>query len=217
MKKHLKYIGHKFGRLLIKELKYKKLGKSYYVYALCLCDCKKEKLICLSSILSGRSKSCGCRQGKYKHGMYKTKEYFIWSQMIQRCTNPKDKGYKYWGGRGISVCKRWLSFANFYKDMGKKPKNYSIDRINNDGNYCPSNCRWASRQDQAFNQRHALGISMERYIFCDNRKRQRKWHVVIDNSRHKYYSKYYKTKDEAIKDRNKHIEELFGIKKEGGE
>jgi hypothetical protein len=75
--------------------------------------------------------------------------------MIQRCYNPKHKIYKYYGGRGISVCARWLkSFANFYLDMGNKPtKKHSIDRIENDGNYTPKNCRWATAKVQARNKR----------------------------------------------------------------
>jgi hypothetical protein len=74
--------------------------------------------------------------------------------MWQRCTNPNHKGYKNYGGRGITVCERWDSFKNFYADMGEAPEGRSLDRINNDGNYEPSNCRWATRKEQAQNSRN---------------------------------------------------------------
>jgi len=91
---------------------------------------------------------------KELHGMSYTDTYNVWHGMIQRCTNRKGTAYKNYGGRGITVCEKWTnSFLAFFKDMGEKPKYYSIDRIDNDGNYEPSNCRWASKSEQCMNTR----------------------------------------------------------------
>jgi len=91
------------------------------------------------------------------HGMSNTPEYRTWCGIKNRCYNNKVKSYPYYGGRGITVCKRWLTkdgFINFYSDMGDRPSsNYSIDRINNNGNYTQDNCRWATRQEQGQNKR----------------------------------------------------------------
>lgn len=92
-----------------------------------------------------------------EHGMTKTPEYLSWCSMKSRCYNQNAVGFKLWGGRGITVCDRWASsFENFLADMGPRPKGTSLDRINNDGNYEPGNCRWATRSEQRRNSRQPL-------------------------------------------------------------
>lgn len=96
------------------------------------------------------------RRATVLHGMSRSSEYNIWRGLQQRCCNPKNPGFKYYGARGISVCQRWHdSFAAFLADMGPRPAGRSIDRINNDGNYEPENCRWATSAEQNANKRQA--------------------------------------------------------------
>jgi len=135
---------------------------------LCSCACGSLSYPRSYALRTGTTKSCGCLQRERvrectskrntKHGNAfrgdETVEYRTWASMIQRCINPTVRGWKYYGGRGISVCSRWLKFENFLADMGVRPSALlSLDRINNDGNYEPSNCRWATRSEQRLNQR----------------------------------------------------------------
>ena len=122
------------------------------------CFCGNTKTIMISRVKNNYVKSCGCLTVKAitKHGLCdKTPLYYIWKNMKSRCYYKKNKHYKDYGGRGIRVCDRWLNnFRNFYQDMGKRPKRTSLDRINNNGNYKPQNCRWATSEMQRSNKRN---------------------------------------------------------------
>ena len=150
-------IGRRFGRLVCLRISERK-DKTRRLYWWFRCDCGNEKEAAGSSVRYGETPSCGCLHrenvGQTVHGMARTKLYHVWNSMIQRCHNPKTKRYDCYGGRGIIVCDRWRhSFADFFADMGECPAGLTIERLNNDGNYEPSNCVWASRHQQARNKR----------------------------------------------------------------
>ena len=122
---------------------------------LCRCRCGNKKTVQLWHLRSGHTTSCGCEKTRKSitHGKSNTPEIRTWQGMKQRCLNINNNRYKDYGGRGIKVCKRWLKFENFYKDMGERPKGTTLDRIDNNGNYEPSNCRWATPEQQYSNMR----------------------------------------------------------------
>jgi hypothetical protein len=128
---------------------------------LCRCECGNEVTAVSSHLRRGNTKSCGCllgdrnRERLLKHGKTETPEYGIWSKIKGRCLNPTDQAFKYYGGRGVRVCDRWVgSFQAFLSDMGPRPSSgHSIDRIDNDGDYCPENCHWADSKTQQRNRR----------------------------------------------------------------
>jgi len=142
-----------------------KKGEIHRFYWNCVCSCGKERTLDQTSLLREKTKSCGCKKSLYIsnaimiHGDaskgLKTKEYRTWLGMKRRCYNSNRKDYKDYGGRGIKVCDRWLhSFQNFLSDLGRAPTpRHSIDRKNNDGNYEPSNCQWATDKEQQNNRR----------------------------------------------------------------
>jgi hypothetical protein len=135
------------------------------VYWNCICVCGRHTVVRGAALRSGTTGSCGClhreiaaRVGDRSrtHGMSGTTEHIIWTGMIGRCTNPHDHAYANYGGRGITVCPRWMKFENFLADMGKRPsRRHSLDRKENDKGYSLSNCRWATSTEQAQNRRSA--------------------------------------------------------------
>lgn len=149
--------GMRFGRLVVTELAPSMVvsGRSRRHWR-CSCDCGEVVTVIALALISGGTKSCGCfRLDRITtHGMTGTPEYRSWRSMLQRCMNVSSNRYMNYGGRGISVCDRWMDFANFFSDMGSRPSlDYSLDRIDNDGNYEPGNCRWATRSEQQRNKR----------------------------------------------------------------
>lgn len=177
-------IGGKYNRLTVIGLSEKRNGnrKNYD----CVCDCGEFVTVINSSLTRGTTKSCGCyqkemaRKAKTTHGLSYSSEHNIWCNMITRCSKVNDKRYHRYGGRGITVCKRWVSsFENFYSDMGKRPSNkHTIDRIDNNKGYSPQNCRWATQKQQSRN------TSRNIYIIENGKKI-----VVADfEKKHKIYS-----------------------------
>ncbi len=150
--------GKRFGKLVVIAPHHQDGRHEWYWD--CLCDCGNHKIVSGNKLRSGNTKSCGCyrRECKshYKHGMTNSRLYVIWCNMKARCNNPKSSEYYLYGGRGISVYKKWQNdfqaFAEWAIASGYNDT-LSIDRINVDGNYTPNNCRWATFAEQAINQR----------------------------------------------------------------
>jgi len=148
-------IGDVFGRLTVTNMD---IQRKRYVSV--VCECGNEKEVRMDHLIKGETKSCGCYlrevliKRNSKHLMSNTSEYKTWRSMIHRCNNEKDKRFIDYGGRGISVCKRWEKFESFLSDMGMKPfVGAQIDRINNNCGYYKSNCKWSSRKENQRNMR----------------------------------------------------------------
>lgn len=170
--------GTVFGRLTILSFVRSGGANKSRVY-LCRCICGTELEVSRRSLRAG-TRSCGCLQrdvtaemgriktsGNHTHGFASSKRhplYSVWSAMRQRCNNPKNRSYRHYGGRGIRVCDQWNSsdgFVVFLRDMGERPAGTSLDRIDNDGNYEPGNCRWATAKEQGVNRRRAVALTDE--------------------------------------------------------
>lgn len=153
-------LGRKYARLTVIAHAPMIRGRAAVV---CRCECGNKVTIQARGVIHGNTRSCGCyaleisaKNGRagVTHGMSKTPTYRSWSAMIRRCESKNHPDFKHWGARGIKICQRWReSFEAFYADMGERPDGMTLDRINVDGDYEPSNCRWATPVEQGYNQR----------------------------------------------------------------
>lgn len=165
--------GQIFGSLtVIREVEKKMFKSGGRTQYLCQCQCGNTVKVLTCSLTTGNTMSCGCLRSlstsflNYKHGMTGSKIYRTWQAMLNRCRNKKVNGYENYGGRGISVCKRWDKFENFLLDMGEPEPGESIERIKNDKNYTPSNCKWATAKEQALNTRSNRKITFNGETLC---------------------------------------------------
>jgi hypothetical protein len=147
-------VGNRYGTLTVIEIAPK---QSRFTYWICKCDCGRTSVVRGSHLRLGHTKSCRCAHGTNVHGHARadkeTPTYRTWMAMRERCYRKSNNKFHLYGARGIQVCARWFDFANFLSDMGERPMGKTLDRINGDLHYMPSNCRWAMSDQQASNRR----------------------------------------------------------------
>lgn len=170
--------GTRFTRLVIVEEGIPHISRSGAVLStsICKCDCGNTKQILNRSLKTRHTTSCGCvhkemlskRVTTHGHSRLEhvSKTYRIWMAMHSRCENPKQENFKFYGGHGIVICPRWKDFRNFLMDMGECPSGYTIERVNNNGNYEPSNCVWATRSVQLENKRSTKHVTINGETHC---------------------------------------------------
>lgn len=187
--------GHTFGYLTVLERDTAPLsGANKSVRWGCRCRCGNQVVVASQSLRQGVTMSCGCyarevnRIRKLTHGRSFSPEYRCWRGMIDRCTSPNSIGFPWYGGRGITVCERWLhSFENFFADVGERPSpNHSLDRIDNDGPYSPENTRWATSREQSLNTRRNVMWTYRDETHCVS-----EWAEILGVKQHTLICRWY--------------------------
>ena len=204
-------LGKKFGKLTVKEVvSYYKDSRGIEKRLLrCICDCGKEKIVKETILNFKERSSCGCNYTELNssHGMSKERIYKIWADIKTRCYNKNSTHFNHYGGRGIEMCERWKeSFENFYKDMGDRPTNrHSVERIDVNGNYEPTNCKWATTSEQSKNKRKstsnstgANGVSQE-YKNGKTIRYRAEWYTLEKKKKSKSFSINKYGKEEAFR------------------
>ena len=155
-------IGQVFGTLTVLEELPERNKYRYKMYR-CICECGTERITSSACLNSGHTTGCGKHKPKKTNAVKRHELYRVYHGMKTRCTNPNHVYYDYYGGRGITVCQRWLdSFWNFVEDMGERPKGYTLDRIDNNAGYFKENCKWSTMKEQSNNRRPNSGWKMRR-------------------------------------------------------
>lgn len=191
--------GMKFGRLTVVERVQSKGNTKWK----CACECNNETFVYSDHLKRGKVVSCGCKRNERKVEVRKQEipEYNSWRAMLDRCNNSNNDKYNHYGGRGITVCEEWRSFDRFYLDMGKKPsKTYTIDRIDTEGNYEPSNCKWSTVNEQVRNRRILRNNTSGASGVMWN-KQNNKWAVVITVDNKKIHLGYFADFNDALQAR----------------
>jgi hypothetical protein len=207
--------GNTYGRLTALSYSYTK-SKPGRVFWDCLCECGKTVTVRTDGLKSGNTLSCGCLQKditkalKLTHGKSGSRVYTIWEGLINRTRNKANARYHRYGGRGIKVCDEWLKFENFYKDMGEPPtEEHQIDRIDNDGDYEPGNCRWVLPIQNAYNKgARTTTTSKYKGVYYD--KSRNKWVCRVNKDHKKVFFKRYDTEIEAAKAYNEQAKTYYG-------
>lgn len=200
MPKELNLKGQEFGFLTVLA---KTTNFLTFTRWSCKCICGKKIEVQTRFLRNGVVKSCGCKtkemqsinSGNATHRMSKSRTYKSWKMMMQRCNNPVYDSYPYYGGRGIKICDRWKEFENFLEDMGERPKDMTLDRIDSDGDYEKDNCRWATREQQVDNRRNNIY-----YLVNDAIMSLKQLAKFIGVTREKLYNYIYRgyTPQEAV-------------------